>query len=371
MSASPRPGADARSRGRAVAIAAMLAGFIAASIAAFCSVMGMAGSALVDAGAIGIEELTSPGVVAASILFGSAAVALILAAFLYRTLGGPLRQMTAAVEELARGNFEVRMAERGKWRLREVDDFARAFNTAARELGGTETMRAGFIGDFSHEFRTPINSLAGFAQLLQEDDLAPEERAEYLRIIVDEANRLAGLSERILLLSKMEAATILPDAGDVDLAESVRRAAALVEPKASAKGVELALSLDECRVRGNGDYLVQLWTNLLDNAVKFSPEGASVSVALYGGRAGEEGRGPSDDDCAICWISDEGPGMDAATRAHVFDRFYQGDTSHASEGSGLGLALCKRIVELHGGSIEAASIPGKGTTFETRLPVGL
>lgn len=356
------------SSARTVAITAMLAVFIAVVIAVFCTAMGFVGALLVETGHMSLERLTSPDAVIGFIVFGSAVLAVILAACLYRTLGEPLRQMTAAVQQLAHGNFDVRMPERGVWHLREVDEFARAFNTAAEELAGTEMMRAGFIGDFSHEFCTPINSLSGFAQLLQEDDLPPEERSEYLQIIVDESQRLAGLSERILLLSKMEAAAILPDAELVDVAETVRRAAAIVEPKASAKGVSLALALDEGAVRGNDDYLVQLWTNLLDNAVKFSPEGARVDVALYGGRIGEEGRAPTPDDCVTCWVSDEGPGMDERTREHVFDRFFQGDTSHAGEGSGLGLALCRRIVELHGGTIEVASIPGKGSSFEVRLP---
>lgn len=351
--------------GRTFAITAMLAAFIAVVIMVLCTAMGVAGYFLSESGAVSLERLTSLDVIFGFIVFGSAALAVILAACLYRTLGKPIRQMTAAVGELARGNFDVRMTERGAWLLREVDEFARSFNMAAQELAGTEMMRAGFIGDFSHEFRTPINSLAGFAQLLQEDDLSPEERAEYLQIIVDESQRLAGLSERILMLSKMEAAVILPDAKEVDVAESVRRAAAIIEPKASAKGVELALSLDECRVQGNDHYLVQLWTNLLDNAVKFSPANAHVSVALYGGlsTAAEGER------CVACWVSDEGPGMNERTRTHLFDRFYQGDTSHAVEGSGLGLSLCKRIVDLHGGTIDATSIPGKGTSFEVRLPI--
>ena len=211
------------SKGRTVAITATLAAFIAAVIVAFCTVMGVAGSLLVQGSVTSLDRLTSPQTVVAFILFGSAALAIILATCLYRTLGEPLRQMTAAMEQLACGDFDVRMPERGAWHLREVDEFARAFNTAAEELGGTEMMRAGFISDFSHEFRTPASSLSGFAQLLQEDDLSPEERAEYLRIIVDEANRLSGLSERILLLSKMEAAAILPDVEDVDVAETVRR----------------------------------------------------------------------------------------------------------------------------------------------------
>ncbi|WP_304426210.1 HAMP domain-containing sensor histidine kinase [uncultured Adlercreutzia sp.] len=358
----------ARSRGRAAAVTAMLAAFIAAIIIVFCTMVGFIGYWLVEAGAVRLDDLTSTGTVLSFILIGSAALAVVLAVCLYRTMGEPLRQMAEAVGQLARGNFDVRMRERGAWHLREVDEFARSFNRAAEELSGTEMMRAGFISDFSHEFRTPINTLSGFAQLLREGDLSPEERDEYLQIIADESVRLSGLSERILLLSKMEAATILPDAREIEVAESVRRAAAIVEPKAREKGVELALSLDERRIVGNGDYLVQLWMNLLDNAVKFSPAGTCVSVALYGGRACSEGGASAGEEGVTCWVSDEGPGMDERTRAHLFDRFYQGDTSHSREGNGLGLSVARRIVELHGGTIEVASIPNKGTSFEVRLP---
>lgn len=283
------------------------------------------------------------------------------------TLVAPLRRMTLAMEHLAQGDFSYHMEVKRAFSLREVREFAESFNVAAAELAGTEMMRAGFVSDFSHEFRTPINSLSGFAQLPLDDDLAPDERREYASIIVEEANRLAGLSERILLLSKVEAASILPDVERVDVAEQVRRAAILLEPKFSEAGVSVDLSLDAAYVQGSEDYLMQLWLNLLDNAVKFSPAGGRVSVALYGGRSGEDGR-PCGGDEVVAWISDEGCGMDSETRAHIFDRFYQGDSSHASQGSGLGLALCRRIAELHGGTIEAQSAPGKGSVLEVRLP---
>lgn len=124
--------------------------------------------------------------------------------------------------------------------------------------------------------------------------------------------------------------------------------------------------MSRCTVHGNTDYLAQLWTNLLDNAIKFSPAGGHVSIALYGGRQDEGHIGSGE---AVVWISDEGCGMDSETKAHIFERFYQGDTSHASAGSGLGLTLCRRIVELHGGSIDVQSAPGKGSVFEVRLPL--
>lgn len=362
---------------RTVVLTGALTVVIALIIIVIVTAVGMLGSHLVDAGVISYERLTSVSSVIGLIIIGSIIIAWWICVFVNYSFVSPLRRMTAAMGELARGNFDFRIKNTARLSVREVNEFAASFNTAARELGSTEMMRAGFISDFSHEFRTPINALSGFAQLLRDDpDMPADERREYLDIIVEESQRLAGLSERILTLSKVEAMSILPDVESVDVAETVRRAAALEEARAEAKGVTVKLALDPCTAPGNEDFLVQLWVNLLNNAVKFSPEGGRVDVALYGGRQGEEDRakGARTADGArdelVCWVSDEGCGMDAETRAHLFDRFYQGDTSHAGEGSGLGLALCRRIAELHGGTISVESTPEKGSVFEVRLPLG-
>ena len=354
------------SRGRTARLTVLLALVFALAIVLVCTAVGLAGAAAVDSGVITLQQLTSPGAVAAVIALGSLVLTAIVCSGVNFSLVTPLRSMTFAMEQLACGNFDYRMEKGARLRLREVDDFSEAFNMAAAELAGTEMMRASFISDFSHEFRTPINSMAGFAQLLAEDDLTDEERREYASIIGEESRRLAGLSERILLLSKMEAATVLPNVETVDVAEQLRRAVALLNRRADERAVAVDMSLDPCVVRGNADYLMQLWTNLLDNALKFSPEGGRVSIALYGGRRGEDGAASGE---AVVWVSDEGCGMDADTKAHIFDRFYQGDASHASAGSGLGLTLCHRIAQLHDGSIQVQSAPGKGSVFEVRLPL--
>lgn len=355
---------------RTVALALALTAIIAAIIIAIVSAVGVLGSHLVRSGMVTNSRLTSIPSIIAVVIGGSVVIAACVCALVNYSFVSPLRRMTAAISELARGNFDVRIHNTARCSVREVNEFVSSFNAAARELDSTEMMRSSFISDFSHEFRTPINALSGFAQLLRDDDgsLTPEERREYLNIIVEESERLAGLSERILLLSKMEAMSILPDVTRVNVTETIRRAAALEEIRAAERGIHINLALDPCTCNGNEGFLVQLWTNLLNNAIKFSPDGGRVDVALYGGRTGEEGR-PNTGDELVCWVSDEGCGMDAETRAHLFDRFYQGDTSHASEGSGLGLALCRRIVELHGGSISVESAPSKGSTFEVRLPL--
>lgn len=367
-SGSPRTDREGLSVSRTVSLAAILAAVFAAALATVCAVTAVVGAVLDFSGIVSFERMTTPSVIVAYVLVACILLAAIVCAATNHTIVRPLRLMTLAMDRLAKGDFSFRMEKRSRASLREVDEFARSYNIAAAELASTEMMRVGFISDFSHEFRTPINSLSGFAQLLMEDDLTDEERREYAGIIVEESKRLSGLSERILLLSKMEAVAILPSVEEVDVSEQLKRTVMLLESKLEEKDIRIDLNLDACIVSGNADYLAQLWLNLLDNAVKFSPHGGRVSLALYGGRTGEEGRAASADE-AVVWISDEGCGMDSATMAHIFDRFYQGDSSHASKGSGLGLALCKRIAELHGGTVDVQSAPEKGAVFEVRLPI--
>lgn len=365
---APKTDCEEPSLARTAALGAILVAVFAGELITVCALAAVTGGALVYSGLVTYEQLTAPATIVVAIFVACVLLAAIVCASTSRMLVRPLCRMTLAMNRLAKGDFSFRMERKGRVSLRETDNFARSYNVAAAELASTEMMRARFISDFSHEFRTPMNSLSGFAQLLMEDNLTEKERREYAGIIIEEANRLSGLSERILLLSKIEAAAMLPSIEEVDVAEQLRRGVILLEPKLAEKGLRTNLSLDACTVPGNADYLAQLWLNLLDNAVKFSPANGCVSVALYGGRSAEEGRA-ADADEAVVWISDEGCGMDSATMAHIFDRFYQGDSSRASKGSGLGLALCKRIVELHGGTIDVQSAPAKGAVFEVRLPL--
>lgn len=269
----------------------------------------------------------------------------------------PVRGMVSAMQRLASGDFSVRMVCKGWMRPLEVREFTEAFNTAAAELGGTEMLRKDFIHNFSHEFKTPITSLGGFADLLLEDeDMPPEERREYLQIIRDESRRLAGLASSVLALSRVESQTILTDARPFNLTEQLRQTILQIQNKWAAKHPDIRLDAEECTYTGNESMLREVWVNLLDNAVKFSPEGGRVDVRLC--------RTPHG---VTVTVTDSGPGMDEATRAHVFDRFYQGDTSHRTEGSGLGLALAKQIVTLHKGVLSADSEPGHGSTFTVAL----
>ena len=288
-------------------------------------------------------------------------LAVVISVAIERTIVKPMRSMTWHMGELAKGDFSIRMPPNERIEINEAKRFTKSFNKAAEELSGIEIMRANFISDFSHEFRTPIASISGFAQLLRDQNLSEEEREEYLDIIIDESKRLSNLSEDILNLSRMESSSILANVGTVDVAEGLRRSIAIVEPNADEKGIAIDVDIDEAELIGNADYLSQLWTNILQNAVKFTSKNGRIDVSL---KIAQDTKNRT----VTCTISDNGCGMDETTRAHLFERFYQGDTSHAQEGNGLGLALCKRIVDLHGGTIRVKSAPDKGSTFTVTLP---
>lgn len=288
-------------------------------------------------------------------------LAVVISVAIERTIVKPMRSMTWHMGELAKGDFSIRMPPNERIEINEAKQFTKSFNKAAEELSGIEIMRANFISDFSHEFRTPIASISGFAQLLRDQNLSEEEREEYLDIIIDESKRLSNLSEDILNLSRMESSSILTNVGTVDVAEGLRRSIAIVEPNADEKNITIDVDIDEAELIGNADYLSQLWTNILQNAVKFTPEDGRIDVSL---KSAQDTKNRT----VTCTISDNGCGMDETTRAHLFERFYQGDTSHAQEGNGLGLALCKRIVDLHGGTIRVKSALDKGSTFIVTLP---
>lgn len=269
----------------------------------------------------------------------------------------PIRQIMAAMDELAQGNFDTRIDMSGeKYRPREIKEFAESFNKTAEELSGTEILRKDFINNFSHEFKTPIVSINGFAELLIEEDLPPGDRKEYLEIIRDESRRLAELSTSILTLSRIESQSILKDREDIRLDEQIRQSVLVTDQKWRDKTLDFRLDLEEAVYSGSPSLLKEVWLNILDNAAKFSPAGEVISVTLRK----KEGR-------FVAAITDHGPGMDEKTVSHIFEQFYQGDTSHTAQGNGLGLAMVQKIVQLHGGSIEVDTAPGKGSCFTVVL----
>lgn len=266
----------------------------------------------------------------------------------------PMNDLTDAMYRVSQGDFSVRVDEDAPG---DMGTLIRSFNEMASELGGIEMFRKDFINNFSHEFKTPIVSIRGFAKQLQRDDLSDEQRREYTEIIVSESERLANMASNILLLTKLENQQIVTDKEPYRLDEQMRSCILLLEKQWTAKDMELALDLDEVTYIGNEEMMSHVWVNLLGNAIKFSPEGGELGVRCQ--RRGN---------AIEVSIRDHGSGMDEATQKRIFEKFYQGDSAHATEGNGLGLSLVKRIVDLCAGKVAVDSRVGEGTTFTVTLP---
>lgn len=284
-----------------------------------------------------------------SVLLGMA-----LTVFFSKKALNPIRKVIDAIHKVAEGNFNVQVELRG---IDELEELSQSFNKMTQELASIETLRSDFVNNFSHEFKTPIVSLRGFAKLLKAGNLSEEEKQEYLDIIIVESERLADLSTSVLNMSKYENIGIITDKVPFRLDEQIRRTILLTEPKWSRKEISVNVEMTEVIFMGNEELTQQIWLNLLDNAVKFTFRGGMIGVSLISVNSG-----------ARFVIQDDGVGMDEQTKEHIFDKFYQGDTSHIRAGNGLGLAIVKRIVELHGGTIEVHSEPGKGSEFIVFLP---
>lgn len=267
----------------------------------------------------------------------------------------PINKLITATKELSNGNFDIRI---NFDHPQELKDLSNSFNNMAKELGSVELLRNDFVNNFSHEFKTPIVSLRGFAKLLKNENLTKSERDEYLDIIISESDRLATLATNILNLSNIENKTINTSTSNFNLSEQIRQSILLLESKWSNKAIDMNIDLDETSYIGNEELLKQVWVNLIDNAIKFTDKKGRIDIQLM-----------SFNDCTIFKIKDTGIGMTSETKKHIFDKFYQGDTSHITEGNGLGLTMVNKIINLHKGYIEVKSQHSKGTIITVTLPV--
>ena len=279
----------------------------------------------------------------------------IITAFMSRSIIQPIRDLSAAAAEIAKGNFKVRVREPSD---PEYSILAQNFNKMAEELAGTETLRGDFISNVSHEFKTPLASIQGFAKLLQSDDITEQEREEYTQIIIDETSRLSKLSSNILRLTKLENQKTVGKKTRFSLDEQIRKILLVLEPEWSKKKIDLDIDLEDIMYVGSEELMAQIWQNIINNAIKFTPEGGKISVKLFRNEKNIS---------AEIW--DNGPSIAPDVKAKIFDKFYQGDRSRATEGNGLGLALVKRIIELSEGSIEVENDMKKGgVCFRISLP---
>lgn len=271
----------------------------------------------------------------------------------------PVNEIINKMNRLAAGDFKTRLKVGDAISAHPaVKEFTESFNTMARELENTELLRNDFINSFSHEFKTPIVSIIGFAHLLEADqgDLTEEQRVQYARAIREESMRLSSMASNVLNLTKVENQTILTDVSSFDLSEQIRSAVLLLEEKWTNKNIDLQLDFDEYMIEANEEMLKQVWINLIDNAVKFVPRCGTVELKI------------SDTGRELCVkISNTGSEIPYDKQDKIFHKFYQADESHATQGNGIGLAIVKRIVELHNGSVGVSS--GNGiVSFTVILP---
>ena len=290
-------------------------------------------------------------------LLTSLATGIAWAFILGRVFSRPINQLVNMMNRLASGDFKVRMNPKQSFaRYPVVEELSESFNTMAAELDKTEILRSDFVNNFSHEFKTPIVSIAGFAKLLKEGELSEEEKKEYISIIEEESVRLAGMATKMLELTKVENQTILSDVSEYNLSEQIRTCLLLLENKWEKKDIEFSLEFNEFNVVANEGLLKEVWINLLDNAIKFTTRGGTVGVKI-------EESGP----LLRVAVSNTGSTIPEEERKTIFNKFYQADRSHSTQGNGIGLPVAKRIVELHHGRIEVMS-EDNVTTFTVEIP---
>ena len=284
-----------------------------------------------------------------SVLFGW-----VLAVIVGRVFLSPFIKLGAAMKQVAKGDFSIRLKSKSVFKV--IREIYGSFNLMTEELGMTEIVQTDFVSNVSHEFKTPINAIEGYATLLQSATQNDAERDVYVEKILFNTGRLSELVSNILLISKIENQAIQGQMTPFRLDEQIRQSIVFLEPKWEKKNIGLDVELQTVEYLGNEGLLHHVWDNLIDNAVKFSPENSEIKVRLE-----------DDGDKIIFSVSDEGEGIDEKIKEHIFDKFFQGDSSHKLEGNGLGLALVKKIADIHGGSVFAENLE-RGCRFTVELP---
>lgn len=303
-----------------------------------------------------IALTVNPLFAAAVVLCACGIIATILFAWLSKYYLRPIKRLIRATEEVRKGNFDLQVINEARPGT-EMAELIQNFNEMTQELNGTELFRSDFINNFSHEFKTPIVSIRGFAKELQMDGLSDAQRLEYARIIEESSDRLVRLASSILELSKLEHQQILTGLTQFYLDEQIRQSILLLESEWTEKELEILPELTELRYCSNEEMLALVWRNLLSNAIKFTPQGGKITVEMQ-----------VDNTSVIVSVTDTGIGMTPEVLSHVFEKFYQGDTSHNKQGYGVGLAVVHRAVTLCGGAVEVESTPGAGSCFRVILP---
>lgn len=269
----------------------------------------------------------------------------------------PTKIITEATEKIMSGDFSVRISPMKNFGMEGFNQIAMAINQMAEELSSVETLRTDFIANVSHEMKTPIAVMQNYGTLLQTPDLSEEKRIEYAKGVTDGSRRMADMMTNILKLNRLENQQIYPQVSEFDLGEQLCECLLQYENVWEKANIEIETDIaEDVKVKADAELLGHVWNNLFSNAFKFTPSGGMVTVSLT-----------ATDHHAIVKVTDTGCGMTSEVGAHIFEKFYQGDTSHSVQGNGLGLALVKRVVDIMQGEINVESALGIGTTFTVKI----
>ncbi len=274
------------------------------------------------------------------------------------TVRRPVERITEAAAKMVGGDFSVRIPRTsGFFTDDSFGDIIECINKMAEELGSVETLRTDFIANVSHEMKTPLSVIQNYGTLLQAPELSDEKRIEYARGVTEGSRRMADMMTNILKLNRLENQQIFPECREFDLGEQICECLLQYENVWEMAGIEIDTDIaEDVKVRADAELLGLVWNNLFSNAFKFTGAGGKVSVRLF-----------ADGEYAIVQVEDTGCGMTPEVGARIFEKFYQGDSSHASRGNGLGLALVKRVIDIMKGEIRVESTVGVGTVFTLKI----
>ncbi|MGN0563432.1 MAG: ATP-binding protein [Candidatus Heritagella sp.] len=274
--------------------------------------------------------------------------------FLSRLFFEPIKKLCKGIEKVADGDFSVRLETRSA--SKEIKELYSGFNLMVQELSATEILQTDFVSNVSHEFKTPISAIEGYATLLSDCSNLEEDQRQYVEKICLNTRRLSTLVGNILLLSKIENQSIPTPPTRFRLDEQIRQSIVILEPEWEKKDIEFDVEMDRISFNGSEALMRHVWDNLIGNAIKFDPPGGLVRIRLR-----------EEPDEIRFTVEDNGPGLAPEAQKHIFDKFYQADNSHKEEGNGLGLALVKRILSIVGGRITAENRPEGGCRFTVLL----
>ena len=292
-------------------------------------------------------------------LVTSIIVGTVIGAFLSRHFFIHFIQLGEGIRKISNGDYDFHIDElEHSDKDSDLNNLIISFNNMVDKLKSTETLSSDFISNVSHEFKTPLMTIQGYVTLLNDDNLSASERKKYIDIITDATRKLTNLTSNILKISKLENDKIDIEPKEYNVSEQVRETIIMLEASWEKKNIDFDLSLPDCMIINDEELLEQVWTNIIGNAIKFSKENSKIEIYLV-----------SNDEMVSISIRDYGIGMNEEVVKHIFDKFYQGDESHSSEGNGLGMTLVNKVCELCGGNVEIKSQVDVGTTIKVNLPI--